>query len=200
MADQDERQEQTPNDATGGGEQPSGETYDKATVERMIQDRLKREREKYSDYSDLKKKAQQWQEYEDAQRTELERLQKKAQEAEEARDKALADAERSMIRAAFVAEASARGVKRPDDAYALAMADGAEIVVEDGRVVGVAEAVGALVESGRLPVGQARPPSLNGGAGASQTEKQAQLTEAELVTARKLRLTPEQYAKAKERR
>ena len=126
---------------------------------------------------------------------------RQAADLEAERDRALQEANDRLIRAAFVAEAAKAGAAHPEDAFALADRSGVTIG-EDATVTGVAEAVAALVEGGRLVMsGRPAAPNLDGGAGGGSRpgdSKAKALSEAELVTARKLGLTPEQYQKAKE--
>jgi vacuolar-type H+-ATPase subunit I/STV1 len=135
----------------------------------------------------------------EAEMSEIEKAQKRAHEAEAARDQALQQANDRLIRAAFVAEAAKAGATHPEDAFALA--DRAAVkIAEDGAVAGVAEAVKALVEGGRL-VMSARPqaPPLDGGVGGGDrtTGNPKPLSEDELLIARKLGLTAEQYQRGK---
>lgn len=140
----------------------------------------------------------------DAELSETEKLNKKLVAAEQARQEALTTANQRLLRAAFVAEAALAGAEFPDDAFRLADQSGVT-VDENGDVSGVKEAVKTIVESGRLPLKNKRvvPPNLDPGAGGGQKPadvKAAQLTEAELDMARKMRITPEQYAANKQRR
>jgi phage I-like protein len=126
--------------------------------------------------------------------TELE----KANAAREAAEKRAADAEakatQRLIEASFVAEASKLGVKHPEDAYRLADRS-AVLVDDDGTVTGVAESVKALVDAGRLVMGQPVPPSGDAGAGGGQAQRRAALTAAEEAVASKMGLSAEDYAK-----
>ena len=97
----------TANPADGGqapamklDDKQTDKTFTQAELEAIIADRLKREREKYKDYSDLKKAAEEYQKLKEAQMTEQEKLQaklaeyerqlqQKEQEATEARLKAM---------------------------------------------------------------------------------------------------------------
>ncbi|OLT27750.1 hypothetical protein BJF83_17345 [Nocardiopsis sp. CNR-923] len=91
----------------GGQNSGAGRTFGQADVDRIVADRLAREREKYSDYADLRKKAAELDKIQDAQRTEAEKLQQQLAEAATRAEKA----ERSL----WVAEA-ARKHQVPDDA------------------------------------------------------------------------------------
>lgn len=187
--------------AAGGGQQPgqAGEQDKRFTQEelnRIIEERLTRERAKYADYEQVKARLQT---IEDAAKTELQKAQEAAQKAQAERDKALYESQDRMLRAAFLAEAALLGVQHPGDAYNLADLTAAHIA-EDGTVKGVAEQVKALVEAGRLPLsGKPRSPQMGAGAGSGQgpTEPTGTLTEEERVIAKKLGLTDDQYLKSR---
>jgi hypothetical protein len=119
---------------------------------------------------------------------------------ERERDEALVKANDRLIRAAFVAEAAKVGVLHPDDLFALADRAGVSIN-EQGDVVGVTEAVQAVVTAGRIPLATNRPasPKLDGGAGSGTrpAESVAPLNEAELAMARQLGIPAEKYAARK---
>lgn len=198
---------QDPPNVQGDGGQPgSGDggarAFSQADVDRIIQDRLARERQKYTDYEALKEQAQMWAEHEEAQKTELQKAQDRAATLEAERDQALAEANDRLIRAAFVAEAATQGAAHPEDAFALADLAGVEIG-EGGQVTGVEEAVKVLVAAGRLPMsGRPRAPGLDGGAGGGEPPGggEPELSDEEREIARKLGLTEEQYQKAKRKR
>ena len=52
--------------------------FTQADIDRIVQDRLSRERDKYSDYADLKAKAEKFDEIEEASKTELQKATEKA--------------------------------------------------------------------------------------------------------------------------
>lgn len=95
---------------TGDGDQKeqSGKTFSQADVDRILADRLKREREKYADYDDLKKSKEELDVLKTAQMTEQEKAQARIAELEaknaetEAKAKAL---ELSTLRTRLLAEA-----------------------------------------------------------------------------------------------
>lgn len=77
-----------PNPGDGGqgnqgnqGNQPE-KTFTQAELDAIIADRLKREREKYKDYAELKKMAEEYQKLKEAQMSETEKLQAKLAEYE----------------------------------------------------------------------------------------------------------------------
>ena len=190
--------------ATGGGEQSGGEetrVFTQAELDRIIQERLARERQKYGDDDDLKKAKDELDALKAEQMSELEKAQKRAADLEAERDQALVEANDRLIKAAFVAAAAQAGAAHPEDAFALADLSGVEIG-EDGQVTGVEDAVKALVEAGRLPMSdKRRAPGLDGGAGGGQGpgERAPELSEEERAIARKMGLTDEQYQKAKKK-
>lgn len=173
-------------------------TFTQADVDRIVAERLKRNDEKYKDYKDLKTKATELDEIKKAQMTEQERIKTELAQAQQAQAEAIARANTKLMRAAFVAEAAKLGAAHPEDAYALADLAAVKIS-DDDTVTGVAEQVKALVDSGRLPTAR-RPqaPPLDGGAGGGDrpSPQATKLTAEQLDIARKLGVTPEQYAKS----
>ena len=193
---QEDAQPEKDTTAQGGGEQPD-KTFSQQDLDRVVGERLKREREKYADYKDLKAQATKWADHEEAQKTEIQKAQERADKAEAEKDQALAAANEKLMRAAFIAEAAQANVAHPEDAYMLADLSEVEIA-DDGAVTGVSEAVKALLDNGRLVTRKGPAPSLDGGAGGGQspTDQAAQqLDEDQLRTAQKMGITPEEYAK-----
>ena len=135
----------------------------------------------------------------DAELSEMDKLNKRLAEAETARQQALTTANDRLIKAAFVAEAAKHGVEYPEDAFLLA--DKSNVAVDDsGNVIGVAETVKTLVDGKRLPLRNRAVASLDAGAGStSNGQRSTALNEAELATARRLGIKPEDYAANKRR-
>jgi hypothetical protein len=189
--------EKDPTNANDGGEQSAGlgdgKTFTQSDLERVLNERLQRERAKYADYDDLKTKVQQM---EDAQKSELERAMEAREAAEQKAREALAQANERLIRAEFVSQAAIHGVAHPEDAFRLA--DRQSVTIgDDGAVTGVTEAVKALVEAGRLVMsGGPRAPNLDGGAGGGDraSDKKLQLTPEEEEIAKKMNIPLEKYA------
>ncbi|WP_171110625.1 MULTISPECIES: DUF4355 domain-containing protein [unclassified Streptomyces] len=75
---------ETQNNPPAGGE-PAAKTFDQDAVDRIVAERLARERAKYSDYNDLKSQAQRLAEIENAQKTEQQRLTERAEQETQAR-------------------------------------------------------------------------------------------------------------------
>ena len=66
-------------------------------LNKIISERVQRERAKYADYKDLKSKAEKFDELEKANQTELEKVQGRATEAEAERDRALTESLRLRV-------------------------------------------------------------------------------------------------------
>ena len=87
-------------ETTTTGDKPEGRTLTQADIDRIVEDRLKRERAKFSDYDELKAKADKLTEIENANRSEAEKAAEKAAAAE----KRAADAETRAMRLEVAAE------------------------------------------------------------------------------------------------
>lgn len=81
-------------------EQAVDKTFSQEEVDRIVQERLARERAKFSDYEDLKAKADKFEQFEESQKTEAQ----KQQEALEAAQSELAELRVAKIRAEVAAE------------------------------------------------------------------------------------------------
>ena len=188
--------------AQGSGEPPEqghgdGKTFTQDELNRVVSDRLARERGKYADYDDLKKQAAKLQKIEDAQKSELERAQEARKAAEDAAKAATANADQRLMQAEFLAAAALAGVAHPEDAYALADKT-AVLKGDNGALTGVNEAVKALVDAGRLVMsGRPPAPNLNGGAGGGErtSDKKLSLTPEQEQAARNMGVSLADYAK-----
>jgi hypothetical protein len=140
----------------------TGKTFSQADLDRIVADRVARERAKYGDYADLKKKAA-------AAMTEQERAVADA----EARGKSAAQAEVGprLVRAEFRSAAAGKVEKDALDGF-LEYADLSKFVKDDGEPD--AKAVEAVVKK---LAGPARAPDFDGGArtSASKTTDMNQL-------------------------
>lgn len=141
---------------------PENKTFTQEELDKILADRIARERkklDKYADYETLKEKAEQLEKQElerkQAEMTETERLQaqleelqRKATEAEEAKSKTLESANKRLIKSEFKLLAKELGVRKDalDDAFVLADLNSVEID-EDGNVTGVKEALEALKQA-----------------------------------------------------
>lgn len=186
--------------APAGGQQAEVKMLPQAEVDRIIAERLARQKAQYADYDELKANAAKWAAAEEAQKSEAQKAQERVAQLERERDEALAKAQDRLIRAAFVAEAAKVGATHPGDVFALADMAGVQ-VNEAGDVSGVAEAVAAVVQAGRIPLTTNRPqsPKLDGGAGGGNRTAEAQmpLTDDEIKMAQRLGISAEKYAAQK---
>jgi hypothetical protein len=138
----------------GGGNEPR--SFTQAELDKIVQDRIARERKKYEGYDELKRKAAAYDEVEEAQRSELDKAIARAEKAEQAAADATARANSTLIDAAVVAEGAKLGARNPGllrkliDTEAVAIGD-------DGQVTGVTEALEALLAENPELVGKATP-------------------------------------------
>jgi len=134
-------------------ETKAGKTFTQEDLDRIVRERLERERQKFADYEDLQKTAAKWKEHEEAQMSEIDLLKKRLEEKdgqlrERQQEIARLELERTemLVRSAVVAEASKMGFQDPMDAYELL--DVAKLeVTEEGGVEGVKEALTELGEA-----------------------------------------------------
>jgi hypothetical protein len=186
-------------DVKGDGKNPDQDkpepTHTQEEVDAIVQKRLARQKGKYSDYAELQEKAKELDDLKEAKKSETEKLQSKLDKANAERDAALSTADTTLITATFIRVASQLGVKHPEDAYNLA--DRTAVMIEEGKVVGVEEAVKALVKDGRLPlVGKPKAPGLDGGAGDGERSTDIpKLTPEQKEAADKMKVPHEDYAK-----
>jgi hypothetical protein len=183
----------------GDGQQPAGErTLTQSEVNRIIEERLTRERQKYSDYEELRQKAQKLNEIEESQKSELQKALDAKEASENAAQQAIEQANQRLIQAEFIAAASKLNVAHPEDAYRLANRTGV-VIGEDGQVSGVGEAVQALVDAGRLVLtGKPKAANLDGGSGGGDRpqEQDKPLTPDQKAAAAKMKLTEKEYRDA----
>lgn len=176
MSEKDQQPDEQPQTGTApetaGNDGGNERTFTQEEVDAILRDRLGRERAKYGDYSELKAKAERWSEYEEAQKSELEKLQERVAKAEQAAKETETRARETLLKARVEVEAVRLGFRKPEDAYALANLDGVSFG-EDGTIVGLQEALDQLAqdrpyllagEPGKPPAprtnaGEGNPPS-----------------------------------------
>jgi hypothetical protein len=134
-------------------------TFTQAELDKIVADRIAREKkklEKYADYDDVKTKLSEFEKFEEerkkAEMTVQERLEaekaeaeKRAKESEERANKALEAANKRLLKSEFRLLAKELGVRKDalDDAFVLADLSTVE-VDEEGNVQGVQEALESL--------------------------------------------------------
>lgn len=144
-------------------------TFTQDEINEMIQKRLERERKKFEDYEEVKKKATQFEKQLEEQKrremSEAERLQSDLEEAKQLAEKrreeaehARKEAEELRIKTEFDLAARNAGIKYVEDAYGLAKLSGAELgVSDDGKVEGLEEVINTLVSEKPYLLDMARP-------------------------------------------
>jgi hypothetical protein len=163
--------ETPPADAPGNPPPPAAEPakpeperkLTQAEVDRVVNDRLARQRHQFADYDELKAKAGKYDEVEAQSKSDLERAQEALRTAEETASKATERANATARRAAIVSEAHQAGAVDPDAVVALLPKD-AVTVGDDGQVTGAKDAVAALLEQKTYLVGERQPGPGDGGA------------------------------------
>jgi len=186
--------------ADGSGTEPGTgtRTFTEQELQAIVRDRLARQKRQFADYEELKAAREELDTIKQAQMTELEKVKAQVSKLQEERDAAQKLAQDRLIRSAFVAEAAKAGAAHPEDAFALA--DLSSVAIDDaGQVSGVSAAVTALVEANRLVLAsQPSAPRLDGGAGSGQRPTlKTRLSAEEVDIARKMGMSPEDYAASK---
>lgn len=151
-----ENQKLESSQGTTDGQQSDEKLLTQAEFEKALKKRLEREAKKYADYDDLKAKAAEYEQKLEEQRlaelTEKERAEELAKKFEAEKEALAAELEalrsenqKQKIKAKFNEVATNAGIAYLSDAFALA--DLANVTMnEDGEIVGMDEAVKALVE------------------------------------------------------
>jgi hypothetical protein len=164
-------------------------------VDRIVAERLARERKKFGDYDDIKAKLTALEEAETerekAKLSETERLEAEkaaaiqaAEDAKAERDKALTAANQRLINAEFKTLARENNVPADRLSAALKLADLDSVTVdEDGNAQGVEDAVKALIEAHPYLAEKTQPKQIGGASGGSDLTdktKEQLLAEAKL--------------------
>lgn len=159
---------------------PTSRTFTQADIDRIVKERLERQRQQFADYDDLRQKAAKLDELEDAQKSELEKLQERLAQEQKAREQLAAQHKEALVRMTVERLAAAQGFLDPSDAYR--MLDVQSLSVNDaGEVEGAAEALKQLAEQKPYllrPQGQigATNPARGGGqTGETDAERRARL-------------------------
>lgn len=132
-------------------------TFTQADLDRIVQDRLARQAKQYEGFDDLKKKATEFDKLQEAQLSELERERKAREKAEQDSAKRIEAANRRLIEAAVLAQATAQKAIKPEHLHRLIDTDKVT-VGDDGQVTGADEAVKAFLEANPEYVGKSTPP------------------------------------------
>lgn len=126
---------------------PADKTFSQADVDRVVADRLARERAKFADYDDVKAKATKLDETEAASQSALEKAQTAAATAEARAVKAEESLSATRREVAIMGAASSAGAVDAAMVAALLARDDSIVLGADGIVTGATDAVTALLTS-----------------------------------------------------
>ncbi|MGG0757556.1 hypothetical protein [Brevibacillus laterosporus] len=176
-------------------------TFTQEELDRIVADRVARERkktEKYADYDDLKTKITEYErEREEKQRAEMTEIERwktdyeKEVTAKQALEQSVTEMEakyrQEKIRNAFITAATSANIAHIDDAYILASTDLSKVTFdESGSVVGVDSVIQSLVETKPFLIAQTKKePSTIGGPSGYGHETGVKTVEAQLEEAKK---------------
>lgn len=170
---------QTGSGANNGHSQ-GATTFTQADIDRIVAERLTRERSKFADYDDLKSKAAKLTELEKAQMSEAEKQAARVAELEAQIAQAQADAQtqmeaanRRLIQSALVAEATAAKFHKPEDAPRFVDMDALK-VDDAGNVTGAKDAIKALAKEREYLVNTAKASDINAGSTSATSKADAQ--------------------------
>lgn len=164
MPDPDPNDPPAPNPDPKDDPAPPGDdkTFTQADIDRVVQERLARERSKFGDYDDLKAKAAKLDELEAENQSVLEKAQTRAEQAEQAAKAADERAREALLRSNVVTVATKANAVDPDAVLALLDTKNLELG-DDGQFQGLEEAVNGLLEAKPYLVGAAPTPGRPGG-------------------------------------
>lgn len=112
-------EQKPPEDQTPAETPPEEKTFTQADLDRVVSERLKREREKFGDVDELRQKAKDYDALQEAQKTELQKAADRA-EAAETRARVLEEGlKQERTRNAITAAASKANFHDPEDAFRL---------------------------------------------------------------------------------
>jgi|SRR3990172_7856475 len=131
-------------------------TFTQAELDAIVRDRLKREKEKFADYDQLKTAATKLAEIEQSQLSETEKLTRKLAELETAKTQAETRARETLIRSKVISEAARLNFNDPEDAYNFIKITEIEFA-DNGEPKNVAELVKVLAESRKYLIKSTNP-------------------------------------------
>lgn len=161
----------------GAGTEGAGTAFTQADVDRIVRDRLARQKAQFGDYDDLKTKAAEFDKIAESQKSELEKAQERATKAE-AEAQATQERAQRLLTDASLQAAAAGKLADPTD---VALIDRTAIEYgEDGAPTNVAALVDALIESKPHLAAQGRK-VVDVNSGAQGTTPHAKLDDAALM-------------------
>lgn len=152
----------TPTGTEPGQQTDKGEkTFTQADLNKLIDERLTRERAKYADYADLKKAADQWKQHEDAQKTEVEKLQAQIADWQNRATQADQRRQTAILRSSVMAEAGKQGVPADRIEAAYKLLDTSKLSVDESDAVsGLEDAIKALLQANTFLLAATTPNKL----------------------------------------
>lgn len=165
-------------------------TFTQEQLDEIVAKRLERERKKFADYEEIRKKAERYEKEleqkrlaEMSEKERAEEIARKAQEEKDALEKQLNELktqiEREKIRNEFIKQAQTANIAYIDDALALADLSAVKID-ESGNVVGVDDVVKSLIENKPFLLAQKQQPKQIGDA-SNPSKNDAQKTAEQLL-------------------
>ena len=125
-------------------EQPKPvKTYTKAELDGQVKKAVAAARRESGDILELKMKAEEYDKLQESSKSNEDKLRERADKAVRERDSAITRATNTMVRAAIISAASRLGSVDPEAVAALVSRD--ELIVEGDEVIGVEDAVKALL-------------------------------------------------------
>lgn len=172
-------------------------TFTQDELDKIVADRIAREKkklDKFADYDDVKTKASEYEKLLEEKRlaelSEKERLEEIAKKHEEEKASYAQELETlresikaEKIRNAFNQIATGSQIEYLDDAFHLA--DLSAVTVEEGKVVGMEEAIKALVDNKPFLVAKKQPKSIGEPTNSGNTNEEVKTLEAQLEDAKK---------------
>jgi len=152
-------------------------TLTQADVDRIVKERLGRQKQQYADYDDLKAAAAKLQELEDAQKSELDKTNEQLALLQATNAELLQKQQDLVLRNAITSEAGKLDFADPQDAWQL-LDLSAVSINDDGEAEGVANALKTLVEAKPYLVRQQQRTGMSatalqrGGATTEETDEQ----------------------------
>lgn len=139
-------------EGTGGNNPPpppppqgGSKTFTQDELDRIVSDRLARERDKFKDYKDLQEKAKSWDELQESQKSQLDKEREAREKTERESAERIAAADKRLI-AAEIKSLVAGRVHNPDVVVSL-LANSPKIKVNGDTVEGAKDAVEELLNA-----------------------------------------------------
>jgi hypothetical protein len=155
-----------PQDGQGqptSGQPAAGKTFTQEELDRIISERLQREREKYKDYDALKQKAAEFDKLQESQLSEQEKLQKRLAELEREKESWQRERQERTLKYETMLTASRLGIVDPEAAYRLLDLSKLEFA-EDGTPKNLEQALKELIKAKPYLAGA---PAVTGGSPAN---------------------------------